>query len=136
MTHQDSTKGRAASPKGRVLIVEDDAMIAWDTALTLEGAGFEVAGIVATGADAVAQAVTEPDLILMDVNLKGEMDGIETARALRARGTRARIIFITGYGDPQTAARVRAFAPDGYLLKPVMPEELEAVVREALQGAR
>jgi DNA-binding NarL/FixJ family response regulator len=120
--------------KPRVLIVEDDAMIAWDMSLSLEAAGFQVCGIVSNGAAALEQANhAGPDVVLMDVNLKQGMDGIETARALRARQGAMPIIFVTGFGDPETSARIRSVNPDGYLLKPVMPEELESAIIRALE---
>jgi DNA-binding NarL/FixJ family response regulator len=120
--------------KPRVLIVEDDAMIAWDMSLSLEAAGFEVCGIVSNGAAALEQArEIGPDVVLMDVNLKEGMDGIETARAIRERRADTPIIFVTGFGDPETSARIRALNPNGYLLKPVMPEELEAAIIRALE---
>jgi DNA-binding response OmpR family regulator len=123
-----------AKEKPRVLIVEDDAMIAWDMSLSLEAAGFQVCGIVSNGAAALEQANhAGPDVVLMDVNLKEGMDGIETARALRARQAGTPIIFVTGFGDPETSARIRSVNPDGYLLKPVMPEELEAAIIRALE---
>jgi DNA-binding NarL/FixJ family response regulator len=120
--------------KPRVLIVEDDAMIAWDMSLSLEAAGFEVCGIVSNGTAALERAnAAGPDVVLMDVNLKEGMDGIETARAIRERRAGTPIIFVTGFGDPETSARIRAINPNGYLLKPVMPEELEAAVIRALE---
>jgi CheY-like chemotaxis protein len=120
--------------KPRVLIVEDDAMIAWDMSLSLEAAGFQVCGIVSNGAAALERASDDvPDVVLMDVNLKEGMDGIETARAIRERRAETPIIFVTGFGDPETSARIRAVNPNGYLLKPVMPEELEAAIVRALE---
>jgi CheY-like chemotaxis protein len=120
--------------KPRVLIVEDDAMIAWDMSLSLEAAGFQVCGIVSNGAAALERAnAAVPDVVLMDVNLKEGMDGIETARAIRERQAGTPIIFVTGFGDPETSARIRAVNPNGYLLKPVMPEELEAAIVRALE---
>ena len=109
-------------------------MIAWDMSLMLEGAGFEVAGIVVTAAAALRQAAAAaPDVILMDVAIRGEMDGIEVARALRARGVRTPIVFVTGYDDPETAARIGAVNPEGYLRKPLLAEELEQAVRRAIE---
>ena len=118
----------------RVLIVEDDALIAWDMSLSLQAAGFEVREIGVTGAAALAQAAAvDPDLIVMDVNLRAGMDGIAAAHALRACGVHARIIFVTGFGDADTAARIGAFNPDGFLLKPVLPAALAAAVRRVLR---
>ena len=133
--NSDSTRRvGGVADKPRVLIVEDDAMIAWDMSLSLEAAGFQVCGIVSNGAAALEQAThTGPDVVLMDVNLKEGMDGIETARALRERQSTTPIIFVTGFGDPETSARIRSVNPNGYLLKPVMPEELEAAIIRALE---
>ena len=136
MSDKSDSARRAVKSKEapRVLIVEDDAMIAWDMSLSLEAAGFQVCGIVSTGAAALEQAMAGGlDVVLMDVNLKEGMDGIETARALRERGTQAPVIFVTGFGDPETSERIRAINPNGYLLKPVMPEELEAAIIRALE---
>jgi DNA-binding response OmpR family regulator len=131
----DSARGAGhVKEKPRVLIVEDDAMIAWDMSLSLEAAGFQVCGIVSNGMAALEQARDiGPDVVLMDVNLKEGMDGIETARAIRERRADTPIIFVTGFGDPETSARIRAVNPNGYLLKPVMPEELEAAIIRALE---
>ena len=119
----------------RVLIVEDDALIAWDMSLSLLAAGFEVCEFVHTGVAALEQAAAaDPDFIVMNVNLQAGMDGIAVAHALRARGVRARIIFVTGFGDPDTTTRIAAFNLDGYLLKPVMPEALAAAVRRVLRA--
>jgi DNA-binding NarL/FixJ family response regulator len=102
--------------------------------LSLEAAGFQVCGIVSNGAAALERASDSvPDVVLMDVNLKEGMDGIETARAIRERQANTPIIFVTGFGDPETSARIRAVNPNGYLLKPVMPEELEAAIVRALE---
>ena len=111
-------------------------MIAWDLSLSLEEAGFEVCGIAASGDAAIALASeTRPDLLLMDVNLKGGTNGIETAMSLRAGGTNAPVIFVTGFGDPETARRIRAADPAGYLLKPVQPEELIDLILRVLDTA-
>lgn len=109
-------------------------MIAWDMSLSLEAAGFQVCGIVSNGTAAIEQtSESKPDVVLMDVNLKDGMDGIETARAIRERRAGTPIIFVTGFGDPETSARIHAVSPSGYLLKPVMPEELEAAIVRALE---
>jgi DNA-binding NarL/FixJ family response regulator len=109
-------------------------MIAWDMSLMLEAAGFEVVGTAASGDVALEKALAlRPNVVLMDVNLNNGMDGVETARALRARGADAAVIFVTGFGDPETARRIRAFGPSDYLLKPVEPETLEAAITGALE---
>jgi DNA-binding NarL/FixJ family response regulator len=118
----------------RILIVEDDAMVAWDMSISLEEHGFAVCGIAADGIGALAQVDhAAPDIVLMDVNLKGAIDGIETVRILKARRPDLAIIFVTGFGDPDTAARIGALAPAGYLLKPVDPQELADEINRVLK---
>lgn len=130
--HKNDAPASRAAP--RILIVEDDAMIAWDMSLILEAAGFEVVGTAASGNVALEKALAlRPNVVLMDVNLNNGMDGVETARALRARGDDAAVIFVTGFGDPETARRIRDFGPSDYLLKPVEPETLEAAITGALE---
>jgi len=130
---QGSPDARAAVP--RVLVVEDEALIALDYTVTLEGMGFEVCAIASTGAEALKHAAAhQPDVILMDVNIRGDLDGIETAHRIRDAGIRSAIIFVTAFGDPETVARMKAFAPHGYLRKPVMPEDLERAIIRALKG--
>jgi DNA-binding response OmpR family regulator len=117
----------------RILVVEDDSMIAWDLSLSLQEAGLEVCGVAATGAAALDLArAKRPDLVVMDIHLRGQMDGIEVAKALRASGSRVPIIFVTGFGDSATARRIRTVDSAGYLLKPVLRDELVASVARAL----
>jgi DNA-binding NarL/FixJ family response regulator len=119
----------------RVLIVENESMIALDMSLSLEEVGFQVCGIVSNGAAALERAVAvRPDVVLMDVELDDGPDGIETARELRLRRVDAPIIFVTAFADPDTAARIRAVNPSGYLLKPVTPGELEAAILQAIRS--
>lgn len=129
-----AARGKTWNKTPRVLIVEDEGMIAWDMSLSLEAAGLEVIGIVATGAAALESLADGPDVVLMDVRLKEGPDGLETARAIRERGAGPAIIIITGFGDPDTAARIRAINPDAYVLKPVMPEELVQAIRQVLKS--
>jgi len=134
-THNSIQHTATPRRKPRILIVEDDSLIAWDMAVALEDAGCEIIGIVSDGAAALIQTTTShPDVVLMDVHIAGDRDGVETARAFGERGTGPAIIFVTGYRDPETAERIRKFNPDGYLLKPVMPEELEAAVIRVLEA--
>ena len=119
----------------RVLIVEDEVLIAMHLETTMEDMGLEVCGIVATGADALDMAAaTQPDLILMDVNLRGAMDGVEAARWV-CDGSDTRIIFVTAYGDPQTLRRIEAATPRAPVLhKPPRPADLLAAIKRVIDG--
>ncbi|MDP3855753.1 response regulator [Phenylobacterium sp.] len=114
----------------RVLIVEDEAIVAMSLESLIEDFGFEVCAIASTGEQAVALAASlRPDLILMDVNLIGDMDGVEAARRAR-KVVDARIVFVTAYGG-EMLERIRATVPDSLVVaKPVMgPALLEAIER-------
>lgn len=108
----------------RVLIVDDERLIAEAMEMTLEDVGCSVCGIAATAEQAVALAQQcRPDVVLMDVRLKGRRDGIEAAADIR-RLLGTPIVFITGSGDPATMKRMREFDNALILAKPVMPETL------------
>lgn len=116
----------------RILLVEDESVIALDLKAQLESLGYAVPGIAATGAAAIAQAGTlNPDVVLMDIHLKGGMDGTEAAR--RIQETRVvPIIFLTAYSDESTMALARNSQPYGFLVKPIDPNELHATIQMAL----
>jgi two-component system, response regulator PdtaR len=102
--------------------------------LSLEEAGFRVCGIVSTGAAALEKAAEAgPDIVLMDVNLKEGPDGIDTARELQPQRAGMSIIFVTGLADAETSERIRTVNASGYLVKPVMPQQLEAAIIQALK---
>lgn len=108
----------------RVLIVEDEALVADDLADTIEAAGALVIGVAAEQRDAIRFTVDHrPDVVLMDIRLRNGDDGIDAAEALRAI-IDIPIIFCTGNGDPATRRRVQAFANAELLLKPVDYERL------------
>ncbi len=111
----------------RVLVVEDEALIADEIADRLRRRSYEVVGIADTGHDAVRQAcVTRPDLILMDIRLKGAIDGIETA-ALVQEKIDVPIVFLTAHSDESTLARAREAAPYSYILKPLQERDMLAI---------
>jgi CheY-like chemotaxis protein len=116
----------------RILIVEDEAVVAMATAQILEILGYEVVGIVACHDDAVVcAAASVPDLLLMDIRLKGVVDGIDTAQVLIAQHG-CRVIFVTGQSDKTTRERAEAIGPVGYLKKPFTPSQLGKAVNDAL----
>lgn len=121
-----------ADEKGRrrALIVDDELFIAMHLQSVLEDIGLEVCELAATGAEALDfTAEHQPELIFMDVNLRGGMDGVEAARRLTAEHD-VRIIFITAYGDPATLQRIKQAAPDAPIIqKPPMAGALEAAIK-------
>jgi PAS domain S-box-containing protein len=116
----------------RVLIVEDEAIIAEDLRQTLEWLGYGIFGVVRSG-DAAIEAMKDatPDLVLMDIRIRGQMDGIDTARELQARAS-VPIIYLTSHSDETTLARAKTTAPHGYLLKPFSDRDLRTAIEVAL----
>jgi two-component system, response regulator PdtaR len=118
--------------KYRILVVEDEAIVAMGIKEKLEDLGHEVVDIVFSGEDAVEKAIKiEPDLILMDIVLKGDMDGIEAASEIRNR-LDIPIIYLTAYSDEEMLKRARMTEPYGYILKPFNNSELNANIEMAL----
>jgi CheY-like chemotaxis protein len=107
----------------RVLLVEDEVINAMGLALELRNAGIDVYRTVTTGEAAVEEVVASPpDVVLLDIRLAGLIDGMETARRIRAAGP-VPIIFMTGYPDRDLVDQARAIDALGYLIKPIaMPE--------------
>ncbi|MFH0824022.1 MAG: PAS domain S-box protein [Pseudomonadota bacterium] len=116
----------------RILICEDHVLLAVDMARILESLGYETAGMVSTGEEAVERAEKDkPDLILMDIKLAGEMDGIEAAARIRAR-VNIPVVFLSGYAEKDVVERAKITEPYGYLAKPVGFLELRSTVETAL----
>src|SRR6187455_2725723 len=91
----------------RILIVEDEPLVARDIHQTLTKAGCEVTGLCTTGAQAIdAVRLQQPDLVLMDIQLPGDMDGIEAASRVQREFHRP-VVFLTGHADATTNARAR-----------------------------
>src|SRR5206468_1762523 len=118
-------------PKARLLIVEDEAIVAMDLQQRLERLGHHVVGTAATGEAAIRRAEeARPDVALMDIRLKGEMDGVTAAAEIDRRfGTP--VVFLTAHSDTQTVQRATAAEPFGYVLKPVDDRELEVAIAVA-----
>jgi diguanylate cyclase (GGDEF)-like protein/PAS domain S-box-containing protein len=116
----------------RILIVEDEKIIALDLQRRLERFGFSVVGMAASGPEAVDLAKDrEPDIILMDIRLEGEMDGIEASKQIRAKFA-IPVIFLTAYTDEKTLDRAKEVEPFGYILKPFKERELYTTIDIAL----
>ena len=115
-----------------ILVVEDEAVVAADIAQRLKRSGYDVPAVAATGEAALRMTeALHPDLILMDILLKGEKDGIETAREIDDQ-FEIPIIFLTGQADESTLARVRDTSHYGFLLKPIDTAALFPTVEMAL----
>lgn len=119
-----------------ILIVEDEQIVAADIENVLEHLGYRVVGTVDCGEEACRVAVeTEPDLVLMDVRIRGAIDGIETAQRIRQQRD-VPIVFLTAHSDHETLDRAKETGPYGYLVKPFAERDLQATIEVALrQGA-
>lgn len=116
----------------RILIVEDEDIVAAGLDLTLRDFGYEVAARASSGEEAVRLAEeTRPDLVLMDVTLNGVMDGIEAAKRIRERFY-VPVVYLTALSDEETLRRARATGPSGYLVKPFDVEKLRDALETAL----
>ncbi len=118
--------------KKRILIVEDEQIIAEDIAYRLNAIGYEVADKVSTGHDAIEKAGTlGPDLILMDIVLKGAMDGIQAHEIIKEKYNLP-VIFLTSFSDESTFSRAKQTQPFGYIIKPFEERELKSNIEIAL----
>jgi CheY-like chemotaxis protein len=118
----------------RVLIVEDQGIIALDEVEIVRDLGYEVTGIALTGESAVDQAGRDrPDLVLMDIMLPGKMDGRQAAAKIRERHE-IPVIFVTALGDKKTAQSGKMNLPDGvgYIVKPFSRQELKDEIRRLI----
>ncbi len=117
----------------KILIVEDELLIAKGLARKLEKLGYTVIDIVSSGEKALEKvAEVQPDLVLMDIVIKGNMDGIETAERLHERFN-IPVIYVTAYADDSTLDRAEQTGSYGYLLKPYKERELHATIKLALR---
>ena len=120
----------------KILVVEDERIVAKDIQVSLEDLGYTVPAVVASGEEAISKAAeTFPDLVLMDINLKGNIDGVEAARQIRTRFD-VPVIYLTAYSDDNTLERAKLTQPVGYLLKPFKARELHAAIQIALTKYR
>jgi PAS domain S-box-containing protein len=121
---------------GKVLIVEDEPIIALDLKQEIEQLGYEVVGVAESAEEAlVAAEIHQPDLALLDIRLAGDVDGIQTAKMLRKLFDVAGI-FLTLYTDEATLDRAVQELPYGYLTKPFQSGELKATLKTALHKVR
>ena len=116
----------------RILIVEDESIIALDIKTSLQHAGYIIAGVASSGEEAIALAHSQqPDLILMDIRLRGPIDGIEAAQKIREQQS-CPVVFLTAHTDSQTLDRAKLTDPFGYLTKPFEDHSLLTTIEIAL----
>jgi len=118
--------------KTNILIVEDEAIVAKDIQQSLKKAGYNVVDVASTGEKAVELATDKkPDLVLMDIMLKGQMSGIEAAEEIR-QILDIPVVFLTAYADESTFSKAKITEPYGYIIKPFKDIDLHTSIQLAL----
>lgn len=115
-----------------ILVVEDETIVAKDIQQSLARLGYDVPATATSGEEAIRKTKEiQPDLVIMDIVLKGKMDGVETAQEITRRFD-VPVIYLTAYADETTLERVKTTSPAGYMLKPFQPNELRTAIELAL----
>jgi CheY-like chemotaxis protein len=118
--------------KAKILVVEDEGIVALNIQSDLESRGYDVPVVVASGEEAVKEAErTRPDLVLMDITLSGDMDGVEAATQIRAH-LDIPVVYLTAFADDKTLQRAKIAEPYGYILKPFDERELHTTIEITL----
>lgn len=118
--------------EARILVVEDEGIVAMDIQNSLESLGYKGAEVASTGEEALERAgEITPDLVLMDIRLGGGMDGVETAMVM-GESMDVPVVYLTAYTDEQTLEKAKMSQPFGYLVKPFSPKELQTTIEIAL----
>ncbi len=116
----------------QILVVEDEAIVARNIQMELRSMGYAVPAIAASGEEALQRAAEmHPDLVLMDISLKGAMDGVETTERMQERFD-VPVVYLTACADECTLQRAKKTGPFGYLLKPYEERELQTTIEIAL----
>ncbi|MEX0928281.1 MAG: response regulator [Balneolales bacterium] len=119
----------------KVLIVEDDRILSFLLSKQLKRLGYEVVGRIASGEEAIDSVKkANPDFLLMDINLEGELDGIDTMARIRSFSD-IPFLYLTGNSDPNTRFRADKTRPVAYLIKPILIKDLSEVLSAALNGS-
>lgn len=118
--------------KGRVLIVEDDMLLSMVEERLIKKLGFDVIGTIDNGSEAIEKMEElDPDIIVMDISLKGEMDGIETMQVIR-ENSNVPVIYLSGSGDRYSYERAKKTGFTDFLTKPITGNELESPLTAAI----
>ncbi len=116
-----------------ILIVEDDDIIARVEDWRLKNLGYNVCGRATSGAEAMELVVkNKPDLVLMDINIRGDIDGIETAKMIK-KGFNIPVVYVTSHSDGATLERAKETKPDGFIVKPFEDNALRIAIQLALK---
>lgn len=116
----------------KILIVEDDDIIARVEDWRLKNLGYIVCGRATYAAEALdLVSKHKPDLVLMDINIKGDIDGIETAKMIK-KGFNIPVVYVTSHSDGATLERAKATKPDGFIIKPFEDNDLRVAIELAL----
>lgn len=119
----------------RVLIVEDEAIVAMSLSRTLPRLGYEVCGVVASGEEALVRVDTDqPDVLLMDIHLLGPLDGVQTAEQLRTRSN-IPIVFMSGYDINEIQEKTKHISNAAHVGKPVGMTVLAGIIRNTLENS-
>ncbi|HET6452066.1 MAG TPA: SpoIIE family protein phosphatase [Spirochaetia bacterium] len=122
--------------KARIMVVEDEGVVAMQISETLRGLGYEVPLMAMSGEEAVSRLLdTEPDLVLMDIHLRGGISGIEAAHRIRQR-LDVPIVYLTAFSDSETLDQAQLTEPYGYVLKPFEEKSLHAILQMSLMKHR
>jgi CheY-like chemotaxis protein len=120
----------------KILIVEDEGVVAMNLSRTVTGWGYLVTSVASTAERAIQSAADNPpDLVLMDIGLRGDMDGIQAAQVIRER-FQVPVVYLTAFADESTLERAKATEPYGYALKPFNELELKITIEMALYKHR
>jgi len=118
--------------EANILVVDDEGIVAMDLSARLQRLGYRVCGRASSGEEAINKATADrPDLVLMDIKLKGQVDGVEAAQYIRTRLGLA-VIFVTAFADEKTLERAKVAEPYGYITKPFEESDLQTAVEMAL----
>ena len=122
--------------EGRILIVEDEHIVAMGIKKMVKSLGYTVTGVASSGEDAISKAErTFPDVVLMDIMLKGNMDGVEAAGEIRERFD-VPVVYLTAYSDNKILERAKKTEPFGYIVKPFDEKDLHSSIEIALHRHR
>ena len=121
--------------RDRILVVEDEGLVALALKRSLEGLGYEVPATAADGEEVIEKtAEVSPDLVIMDIRLKGDVDGIDLGDWLR-QTYRIPVVYLTAHSDEHTLERAKRTEPFGYIVKPFEERELRSTIEIALYKA-
>lgn len=133
-SHMPRKRGFSMMHHTKILVVEDESIIAMDLQFTLERFGYDVCGVVSSGEECIENASrTNPDIILMDIKLRGKIDGLCAAKHIQSQSNTP-VIYLTAYGDESTLNKVDKTKPFGYIYKPFEEIELQSEIENVLSG--